>query len=64
MHTHQKLEYTHYIVKAETKMSEAEKNIDGCIFCQIGQNEVPETELLYDDIDYAVFRFVFNCLIM
>ena len=45
-------------------MSEAEKNIDGCIFCQIGQNEVPETELLYDDIDYAVFRFVFNCLIM
>ena len=37
-------------------MSEAETNKEGCVFCQIGQNEVPETELLYDDIDYAVFR--------
>ena len=39
------------------KMSEAETNKEGCVFCQIGRNEVPETELLYDDIDYAVFRF-------
>ena len=39
-----------------SKMSEAEKNVDGCVFCEIGQNKVPETELLYDDVDYAVFR--------
>ena len=40
------------------EMSEAETNIEGCVFCKIGQNEFPETELLYDDVDYAVFRFV------
>lgn len=45
-------------------MSEAKVNIEDCIFCQIGQNKAPETELLYDDIDYAVFRFVVNCFIM
>ena len=39
-------------------MSEAETNIEGCVFCKIGQNEFPETELLYDDVDYAVFRLV------
>ena len=39
-------------------MSEAETNIEGCVFCKIGQNEIPDTELLYHDVDYAVFRFV------
>ena len=38
-------------------MSEAETNIENCIFCQIVHGQVPETELLYDDTDYAVFRF-------
>ena len=38
-------------------MSEAETNIEGCVFCKIGQNEIPDTELLYHDVDYAVFRF-------
>ena len=40
-------------------MSEAKTNVEGCIFCQIGQNEDEETELLYDDIDFAVFRWDF-----
>ena len=39
-------------------MSEAETNIEGCVFCKIGQNEIPDKELLYHDVDYAVFRFV------
>ena len=39
-------------------MSEAESNIEGCVFCKIGRNDIPGTELLYDDVDYAVFRFV------
>ena len=39
-------------------MSEMETTVKGCIFCKIGQNKRPETELLYDDIDYAVFRLV------
>ena len=39
-------------------MSEAESNIEGCVFCKIGQNGIPDMELLYDDVDYAVFRFV------
>ena len=38
------------------KMSEAKTFVDGCVFCEIGQGKVPETELLYDDVDYAVFR--------
>ena len=38
-------------------MSEAETNIEGCVFCKIGQNEIPDKELLYHDVDYAVFRF-------
>ena len=41
-----------------TKMSEAETNVEGCTFCKIGQNKRPETELLYDDTDYVVFRLV------
>ena len=39
-----------------SKMSEAKTNVEGCVFCEIGQGKVPETELLYDDVDYAVFR--------
>ena len=39
-------------------MSEAETNVEGCTFCKIGQNQMPETDLLYDDIDYCVFRLV------
>ena len=46
------------IFTSYAEMSEAESNIEGCVFCKIGQNEIPETELLYDDVDYAVFRFV------
>jgi len=37
-------------------MSEPKTNVEGCVFCEIGQGKVPETELLYDDVDYAVFR--------
>ena len=42
--------------KSVAKMSEAKTNVEGCIFCQIGQNECQDTELLYDDIEFAVFR--------